>query len=103
MSRVFTDEQWDTIDSFEPKVQKAYTTVRFSFGDNTIRTRNYVALYIDVDTFDIVSPNDRNMQYEEARQVYDWLVENDYAEWRAIGPEDSELFATDKLLAITRS
>ena len=39
----------------------------------------------------------RDMTWEQRRDVYDWLIEWELAEWRRIGPEDSELFATDKL------
>jgi hypothetical protein len=38
-----------------------------------------------------------------AREIYDWLVEWEYAEWKAIGPEDHELFATEKLTSLQPS
>jgi hypothetical protein len=39
----------------------------------------------------------RNMEYEERREVYDWLTEWEYAAWHRIGYDDTELFATKKL------
>jgi len=37
------------------------------------------------------------MQHEDRMEVFGWLIEWEMAEWRAIGPEDNELFATKKL------
>jgi hypothetical protein len=37
------------------------------------------------------------IQYDDRREIYDWLIYWEYAEWRRIGPEDSELFVTKKL------
>src|SRR5580765_8574595 len=37
------------------------------------------------------------IQAEDRKEIYDWLIEWEYAEWRRIGPEDSELFVTIKL------
>lgn len=32
------------------------------------------------------------------KEIYEWLVEWELAEWKSIGPEDRELFATEKLV-----
>jgi hypothetical protein len=37
-------------------------------------------------------------KWEAMRQVWSWLAEWDLVELKPIGPEDSEYFATDKLL-----
>jgi len=39
-----------------------------------------------------------DMSWDEKREVYDFLTEWEYAEWKQIGPEDSELFAMEKLV-----
>jgi hypothetical protein len=41
----------------------------------------------------------KDMNHEQRRDVYEYLTEWEFAEWVQIGPEDSELFATDKLTA----
>lgn len=40
----------------------------------------------------------KNMDHGEQMDVYSFLCEWDFAQWRRIGPEDSELFATSKLI-----
>ena len=52
-------------------------------------------------TLDIV--NDNRSVNSLLQEIYDWLVEWELAEWRAIGPEDSELFATEKLMSTERA
>lgn len=39
----------------------------------------------------------KNMEHSERMDLYTFLVEHELLEWRKIGPEDSELFATEKL------
>ena len=36
-------------------------------------------------------------EWQRNREAMDWLVEWELAEWKNIGPEDAELFATKKL------
>lgn len=40
----------------------------------------------------------KNMEHSEKMEVYSFLTEWELCEWQKIGPEDSELFATQKLL-----
>lgn len=39
-----------------------------------------------------------NLTYERKQEVYEWLIEWEFAEWLKVGPEDRELFATEKLV-----
>ena len=66
------------------------------------------SIWVNVDTYDELSvekgtwlgePVDRQ-NWAQVREILDWLVEWEYAEWRRIGPEDSEVFATEKLLSL---
>jgi len=51
---------------------------------------------IAVDSYDLISSID-SWGFAKLAEVYEWLVEWELAYWKAIGPEDSELFATNKL------
>lgn len=58
--------------------------------------------------FGVASPkpaiyNSENWHLLDVRkEVYEWLVEWDLIRLQAIGPEDAEYFATDKLLELTK-
>jgi hypothetical protein len=63
-------------------------------------------IYVEVDKWGVISIGEATRfpvegyskdVYAHQREVMDYLVEWELAEWRAIGPEDSELFATEKL------
>lgn len=63
-------------------------------------------LYVEVDTSGMISlspytywqgKKEKDLTWEERREVYEFLIEWEFAEWRRVGPEDSELFATKKL------
>lgn len=77
-------------------------SVKLLHGDR----ENRYNIYVEVDEYGQISIQDhtfflgkdfRSMSWEERREVYSVLVEWELAEWRSIGPEDSELFATKKL------
>jgi hypothetical protein len=38
-----------------------------------------------------------DMNHEQKSEIYEYLTEWEICEWQRVGPEDSELFATDKL------
>lgn len=40
----------------------------------------------------------KDMDWNERREILDWLVEWEIAEWKAISPEDAELFVTQEFL-----
>jgi hypothetical protein len=63
-------------------------------------------LYIEVEESGMIQLNsysffngkkEADMSFDERREVYEYLCEWELAVWRRIGPEDSELFATEKL------
>jgi hypothetical protein len=73
--------------------------------DLTRRTSDSANVYVEVDQYGMMNIHtgtywfrrDWKQDYSIQREIMDWLVEWEYAEWRQIGPEDSELFATEKL------
>lgn len=61
-------------------------------------------VYVEVDQYDIISIGGDSSWFGNKvdrdnihKEIYDWLVEWELAEWKQIGPEDSEIFATEKL------
>lgn len=63
-------------------------------------TRQNVYALVSVDVGDGLIGTHGNLTNAQRIEIYDLLVEDELAVWRAIGPEDSELFATDKFLAL---
>ena len=70
-----------------------------------IQTRMIPYVYIEVDKYGVIGIDHyrtvwfgHNIHDESMRrEIIEWLIEWEYAEWRDIGPEDRELFATSKL------
>lgn len=62
-------------------------------------------VYVEVDNYGIISIQEKCTtwfgedisQPSVRRDITSWLVEWELAEWKQIGSEDSELFATDRL------
>lgn len=69
-------------------------------------------VYVDVDTYgmvnidryrtrwfgvDLLDSHGSRSVHSLEKEIYEWLVEWELAEWKSIGPEDRELFATKKL------
>jgi hypothetical protein len=104
------------LDKHEPVVKPAWRTF-------CIRIPNLfgTVIYLDVDDNDYSDPpwetqslymiqgfNERisswfgkrvdKMTYDERKEIWEWLTEWELVVLRKIGPEDSEYFATDKLL-----
>lgn len=73
-----------------------------------MKSEDVIRLYVEVDISDGLATlqpyssfqgkNYKDMDHSERREVYDYLIEWELLEWRKIGPEDSELFATNNLL-----
>lgn len=67
-----------------------------------------VAIYVQVETgptpsllsiqFDKGNWMGRPPRWDDYKEIRDWLIEWELAESRQIGPEDSELFATEKMV-----
>jgi hypothetical protein len=62
-------------------------------------------IWLEVDTIGIITLHSgwwlgkrvSELSFAERREVFEWLTEWELAVWRAIGPDDSEIFATKKL------
>lgn len=110
------EEFWGNFDLFadthEPVVKPAYMTYRIQLPKEvsthfkTVTYTPYI-IYLDVDRLGCASLNERtywfgnhagHMSHLHKQEIYDFLIEWELIEWRRIGPEDSELFATEKLL-----
>jgi hypothetical protein len=78
---------------------------------NVIPTNIQPFVYVEVDEYGMVNiqshrtvwfgarPDTHNrITHSIYKEIYEWLVEWEFAEWKRIGPEDSELFATEKLV-----
>jgi hypothetical protein len=96
-------------DDMEPIAERTALVYRLALSNEKRmehRTDRPPVVYVEVEDDGLLIIQDhswfnqktfRIMEWEERREVYDWLIEWEYAEWRKIGPEDSELFATTKL------
>jgi hypothetical protein len=104
-------------DENRPLVRLASTTYRVSIPRPAeVRTQDIPFVYVEVDYLDMISIDRRYTNWDGLRgmdliednrsvnsllvEIYAWLVEWELAEWRRIGPEDSELFATSKLIEV---
>lgn len=105
-------------DENKPVVHFYSTTYRVSISRPAeVLTRDIPFVYVEVDYLDMISIDRSRTNWSGQRlgnldivtdnrsvnslmqEIYEWLVEWELAEWKAIGPEDSELFATEKLLS----
>jgi hypothetical protein len=99
----------------EPVSKQAHVTYRVGLSPVALRSLKTSAyqpfiLYVDVDNYDMVSLGDTThwfgtryaeLSSDEIQEIHEYLVEWELAEWKQIGPEDSELFATKKLTEST--
>ena len=92
----------------EPKLEETGTVYCVKFPNPVDKRNQYYAIWVEVDRYDLANVQEhsiflgksfKNMDWKQRREVYDFLIEWELCEWRRIGPEDSELFATDKLRA----
>jgi hypothetical protein len=102
-----TDLNYFALENF-PKIFTVSTVylVRFPRPAEVHSNESY-SLYIEIDEYDYlvgIQPHSNffgkkygDMDHDEKRIVWDWLMEMELLEWRRIGPEDSELFATKRL------
>lgn len=67
----------------------------------------FYAFFIEVETDGLayIQPHSawklrsfKNLDHDERMEVYEFLTEWEFLEWKRVGPEDSELFATEKLI-----
>lgn len=69
-------------------------TIRDRKDTGFARDNTYV--HITVDRHGYVQLDGRSGDSEHRVESIEFLIEEEVAEWRAIGPEDSELFLTDE-------
>lgn len=93
-------------DKNEPVTEYQYTVYKVMLPYSarmTMRTNIQPYAYIGVDAYGMISIESytiwfgkhlKDLTWDERKEIYDWLVEWEIAEWKAIGPEDSELFIT---------
>lgn len=94
-------------DENEPKFEEVGTVYYVGFPrPSEIDRPNSYFLYVEVDNWDMVNiqghsvwagQNFKNLTWDQRTEVYSLLVEWELCEWKSIGPEDRELFATEKL------
>lgn len=94
-----TDDFWNAEN--EPQAKFVWNTFVLRIPD--VRD---MAIYVSVQTDGLLNVEDitwfdgkrfGDMEFNERREIYDYLCEWELAAWRRIGPEDSELFALKKL------
>lgn len=95
-------------DEYEPVVSEAYTVygIRFPRPAEVKSSDIPYFLWVGVDNYGVISleshthwygKREPELDWVERMAIYEFLVEWELAEWRNIGPEDRELFATKKL------
>lgn len=95
-------------DEYEPEPYHHSVIYRVEFPRDKMPQASWAPyrIYVEIDNYDQASLSKytywfgkrlEDMSYEEQREIMDYLVEWELLEWKRIGPEDSELFATDKL------
>lgn len=94
---------WD--DTHEPVSKLAWRTYRLTIPGHESEVRLFVSvepygmLSLDerMSTWFHVMKTDGMFNHDTRREIYEWLKEWEFAVWKRIGPEDTELFATKKL------
>ena len=92
-------------DEHEPKVCEYAKVYWLKIDDKKTGRENFTNVFITVDPYDMINLDSGQFlgesidttNHKRCLEIYGWLVEWEYAEWKKIGPEDSELFASDKL------
>jgi hypothetical protein len=111
------DKFWEELnvfaDEYEPISKQAYVTYVVKVPIQKIGKAAFqpIVLYVIVRDDGLIEIDGKSywfgkhsidMTYDEKQEIYEYLTEWEYCEWKAIGPEDSELFATDKLLEVAK-
>lgn len=94
-------------DENKPVCKKTHDVYRITLPHEirmSVPTRDIPWIYVLVDEYGMISIDDASTRWPlkdsvlvDKREIYEYLIEWELAEWRAIGQEDHELFAT-KLL-----
>jgi hypothetical protein len=95
-------------DENEPVVDETARVYHLALDRHRTGFRNWITVLISVDNYEMIHIDQGHWfgekiditNHTQMLEIYEWLVEWDYAEWKKIGPEDSELFATERLLAV---
>lgn len=102
-------------DENEPVAKYHSITYLVKIPDKSASVDKAPVVYVEVDEYGLVNVGgnsiwqgtgvgaqtsyyDPRSYHSRVMEIYDWLVEWELCEWKRIGPEDSELFATEKLV-----
>ena len=102
----YKDPIWQ--DENAPTVKQTAVVYHLQFPRPAeVKREDSYYLYVEVDSRDeLATVQDYSsylgksfgrMDFDERMEVYEFLTEWEFCEWRKIGPEDRELFATHKL------
>ena len=92
-------------DGNEPDAKQTAVVYRVMLDTTKTPRELYTNVGVGVDNYSLVHIDGGQWlgqridttNHTQVREILDWLIEWEYAEWRRIGPEDSEVFALDKL------
>lgn len=92
-------------DENAPQAAQSAVVYRVSLDTDKTPRELFTSVMVGVDNYDLVHIDSGrwmgqtidSTNHTQVREILDWLIEWEYAEWRSIGPEDSEVFALDKL------
>lgn len=112
MENTMQIELWD--DANEPQAKFMWHVYKLQIPHNRTfgyRSKDLPFVYVSVDHVAQIQLEEptywfgqdlSQMSYDTRREIYEWLVEWEYAQWINIGPEDRELFATEKLIGMSQ-
>lgn len=91
----------------EPTFTFSHTTYRITIPNQMEKPSKLIPyVYVEVDQYNMITVDRARTTWirgfspsenKTLMEIYEWLIEWELAEWRDIGPEDRELFATEKL------
>ena len=92
-------------DANEPAASQTAVVYRVALDTTKTPRVLFTSVFVAVDNYSLVQIDSGmwmgekidTTNHKQVREILDWLIEWEYATWRPIGPEDSEVFALDKL------
>jgi hypothetical protein len=106
MTEEITFELYD--DENAPKVDNVATVYRLALDRQKTGHDKWTNVLVSVDHYQLASVDSGwwfgekidTTNHTLLKEIYEWLIEWEYAKWGRIGEDEYELFATEKLLAI---
>lgn len=116
--QVKRDEFWKDLEIFDDALEPVpveWSTTYLIHLPDSFRSKvpqvNFVpfTIYVDVMEDGLLTLNHhtvwygktiKDMKWDEEKEILDYLIEWELARWVRIGPEDSEVFATEKLTGV---